>query len=428
MESLLQKKWFVALLALGLLALLLGLMAWVRPGVPTDIVIVAGPEGSRTHRWAERYAKYARVHSLRAQVVSTAGSGDVLTVLEGLDERAARRTVGFLQSGAEQTGHDVDAAADVQALGSLYFEPIWVIVGAESGISNVADLASARVYWGQPGSEAREAAEKLAQVYEIELPVEAELDAWTASEAAAALIKGEINAGIFVGTSDGVQTLLADDSLRPLSALHSEVFTRLHPEVGALRIPEGLFSLAKMVPREDIVVMAPTMNLVAHEGFHPALVDLFLDAATLFHSRATLFSEQGEFPGERYTSLAMNPDAVSYYKGGPKGLRKYLPFWVAAVIDQIINIGLPFIVVLSTVFKGIPVYLEWKLKLELMKFWKRLAAIEKDPQHDPEESLAQLDAIEAESSTLRTPGMHLPSYFELRQEIHDMRDRLKQGW
>ena len=422
------RKWPVVVGALVSLALLLALMSWLRPGVPRTVTIVAGPENGATHTWAERYADYARQHGLKAEVVETLGSGESIGDLERVDPHQARATVGFLQSGVEETTGDPEAATELQSLGSLYFEPIWVLVRVEAGIEDVGGLVGKRVYWGRPGTEARAASAKLAQVYEIALSEDTELDLWTPSEAAAALIEGRIDAGVFVGSPSDLQALLVDDALEPLSARHSDVFTRLHPEVGALHIPAGLFSLGQMIPREDIVVMAPSMNLVGHEGLHPALVDLFLDAATRFHTRATLLSQQGEFPGERYTSLPMNPDAVAYYKGGPRGLRKYLPFWAATLIDYLINLGLPIVVVLSTVFKGIPVYLEWKLKLELMRFWKRLAVIENQPERDLDECLAMLASIESESAQLRVPRVHLPSYFELRQEIHDMRDRLKAGW
>ena len=257
-----------------------------------------------------------------------------------------------------------------------------------------------------------------------------ELNALTQSEAAKALVEGEIDAAIFSGVSASaeVRELLGRDELRPISAKHAEVITRINPDVGALHVPQGLFSLRDMIPREDLQVIAPTTNLVGSEELHPAIVDLLLDAATRFHRPATLLSKQGEFPSERYTSLPMNEHAVRYYKKGPSGFRKYLPFWLASLVDQIIIFGLPIFVVLSTVFKGIPVYLEWKIKLDLLKFYKRLALIEKAPSHELEACLAELAAIEAESAKLHVPGLHLPAYFEFRQSIHDMRDRLEHGW
>jgi hypothetical protein len=63
-----------------------------------------------------------------------------------------------------------------------------------------------------------------------------------------------------------------------------------------------------------------------------------------------------------------------------------------------------------------------------MKFYKRLAVIEKAPGHDLDKCLAELASIETESAKLHVPGLHLPVYFEFRQSIHDMRDRFQRGW
>lgn len=422
-----RTNWIIAIVSLVSLVLLIALMSWLRPGVPKEVTILAGTEESRGYEWAQRYAEYFAEHGVRANVVATAGSGDILQRFQ----TAGGATVGFLQSGAERAIGERLAPKGLESLGSLYYEPVWLFVRADSTIGEISDLEGKRVYWGQDGSDARAAAEMVFEAYEVKhRELDPELDALTQLEAAALLGEGTIDAAVFSGaaTSGEIRELLGRHGLRPASAKHAEAITRINPDMGALRIPQGLFSLKQMIPREDIEVIAPAVNLVANETLHPAIVDLFLDAATRIHRPATLLSKQGEFPSERYTSLPMNDDAARYYEKGPSGFRKYLPFWLASLVEQLIVFGLPVFVVLSTVFKGIPVYLEWKIKIDLLKFYRRLAAIEKAPKHDLEACLAELAAMEAESAKLRIPAVHLPVYFEFRQSIHDMRDRLERGW
>jgi hypothetical protein len=321
----------------------------------------------------------------------------------------------------------------LQSLGSLYFEPTYLFVREGSDIRDIPDLDGKRVFSGQPGSDTRAAVRALLDVYDIDRQApDTELDRLTQAEAADALVAGEIDAAFLAGESGRapVRRLLADDSIRSIAAKHADVFTRIHPDIGSLLIPQGLFDLGRMIPRRDLRVVAPAINLVADEALHPALVDLFLDAATSMHRHATLLSKRGEFPSEDYTSLPMNPEAVRYYKQGPSGLRKYLPFWLASLIDQLIIYGLPVFVVLSSVFKGIPVALEWKTKIDFMKVYKQIQAIENASDHESkrEEYLRQLDAIEAACAKLRVPRLHLVHYFELRQYIHDMRERFERGW
>jgi TRAP transporter TAXI family solute receptor len=426
-ERVRRAKWIIAIASLVSLVALIALMSWLRPGVPKVVTILTGAEGTRVHYWAEKYADYFEAHGVRTKIVETAGSVDILRRFRDADAA----TLGFMQSGVEGTAGLDAPPKDLGSLGSLYYEPTWFIVRSDAGIEDVPDLEGKRVYWGEKGSDARAAAYKLFDAYGVRRPaLDPVIDALTSSDAAAALVDGTLDAAIFSGAtaSAEVRQLLVNSAVRPISAQHAEVFTRVNPDVGALRIPQGLFSLGEMIPREDVTVVAPAMNLVAKDSLHPAIVDLALDAATRLHRGATLLSRQGEFPSEKFTSLPMNDDAVHYYDRGPSGFRKYLPFWLASLVDQIIVIGLPFFLVLSTVFKGIPVYMEWKIKLDLLKFYRRLAVVEKAPQHVLDECMAELAAIETESGKLRLPGIHLPVYFEFRQTIHDMRDRLERGW
>jgi hypothetical protein len=214
-----------------------------------------------------------------------------------------------------------------------------------------------------------------------------------------------------------------------MSVQHAEVYRRMQPDVGILLIPQGLFDLAHMIPRQNVRVVAPAINLVARENLHASLVDLFLDAAREIHGRPSLLAARGTFPSEDYTSLPMNADAVRYYEKGPSGLRKYLPFWLATWVDRIVVYVVPFLVVISTVFRGVPLLTRLGFSFSLHRLYKRLKRIEladhTDDQRD--DLLRELDAIDADSKRLAVPRTYLAAYFELRENIHDLRDRLTEG-
>jgi hypothetical protein len=59
-------------------------------------------------------------------------------------------------------------------------------------------------------------------------------------------------------------------------------------------------------------------------------------------------------------------------------------------------------------------------------YWRRLEKLEKQrAAGEPDEAvLAELDEILRESAEFKVPLNLKPAYFELRQEMHDMRDRL----
>lgn len=400
-------------------------MSYLRPGVPKAVTILTGPKTARSYRWARSYAEYVKQHGIDARVVATAGSA---AILESLAERE-EPIVAFLLSGVERRSPADSPPEELESLGSLYFDPMWVFVHNDSGIEDVPDMRDKRVFYGRPGSDTRATASTMLHVYGLSDHIPSgSVEELTPQLAAKALLTGDLDAVFLIGSTNelAVMRLLTEDSVHPLSIRHGDVYSRIQPDVGQLTVAQGLFDLAKMIPREEVQVLAPAMNLVAGKNLHPALVDLFLDAAGSIHGPQSLLAPRGTFPSADYTSLPMNPDAVRYYEKGPRGLRKYLPFWLATIIDRVMVYVVPFLVVLTTVFKGIPVLLNIKIQLSFNRFYKRLVAIEiaADKDNRREELLRELDAIEVDSGRLRVPKRYLHDYFDLRQFIHDMRDRL----
>jgi TRAP-type uncharacterized transport system substrate-binding protein len=389
--------------------------------------ILAGPESSRSYQWAERYADYVQAHGIRAQIISTAGSGDILRRLSD----GTKPAVGFLQSGAEREVGDGKPPAGLESLGSLFFEPTWVFVRDDAGIVELTDLPGKRAFTGRPGSDARATSRALLRVFGLTDKIVSEpYEELTPVEATDALLAGDLDAIFLAGESGAlsVRRLLDADGVHPISVQHGDVYRRIQPDVAELLIPEGLFDLAQMIPKQDVRVIAPAINLVAREQLHPALVDLFLDAAKSLHGGPTLLAERGTFPSQEYTSLPLSPDAERYYDKGPSGLRKYLPFWLATWVDRLIVYVVPILVVASSVFKGIPVIIEMRARLALRGFYSRIQRIENstDQQANRDAYLAELDAIEDATREIHIPQMHIAHYFEFRQYIHDLRSRLEE--
>jgi len=420
------KRTIVIGAAVALVGLIL-LMSWLRPGVPKEVSILAGPQSSRSYRWAEQYADYVRAHGIRATIVSTAGSGDILRRLSD----GTKPAVGFLQSGVEREVGEGKTPSGLESLGSLYFEPTWVFVRDGAAIAELTDLPGKRLFPGRAGSDARATARALLRVFGLTDKVDSEpYEELTPLEAADALLAGELDAIFLAGESEAesIRRLLDSGGVHPISVRHGDVYRRIQPDVGELLIPEGLFDLAQMIPKHDVRVIAPAINLVAREHLHPALVDLFLDAAKSLHGGPTLLSERGTFPSQDYTSLPLSPDAKRYYDKGPSGLRKYLPFWLATWVDRLIVYVLPVLVVVSGVFKGIPVIIEMRARLRLRGFYRRMQRIENstDQQANRDAYLAELDLIEDATREIHIPQMHIAHYFEFRQYIHDLRSRLEE--
>ena len=111
-----------------------------------------------------------------------------------------------------------------------------------------------------------------------------------------------------------------------------------------------------------------------------ALSDLLLMAAREVHGERGPFAKHGEFPNANLVSLPLSHAAVRYYERGPSTLWRVLPFRLATLVDRFM--------------------------------W--VAAL-----------LAELDDIDRISASLRVPKGFRPDYLGLRQDIHDVRSRVK---
>lgn len=125
------------------------------------LVVAGGQEGGEYAQVAGLIAAAVSDRGLAAEAVGSDGSWDsVRLVREGLAE------IALIQNdvaGAAARGEGavaVDAALpDLRALGSLFPEPVQVVVAAGSPIASIADLKGKRVDLGQPGSGTRVNAE-----------------------------------------------------------------------------------------------------------------------------------------------------------------------------------------------------------------------------------------------------------------------------
>jgi len=221
-ERLSAHKRIIAIGAVVSLVRLIVLMSSLRPGVPKEVSILAGPQSSRSYQWAERYADYVQAHGIRAEIISTAGSGDILRRLSD----GAKPAVGFLQSGAEREVGDGRPPAGLESLGSLYFEPTWVFVRDDAGIVELTDLPGKRAFTGRPGSDARATSRALLTVFGLSDEVASEpYEELTPIEAADALLAGELDVIFLAGESgaESIRRLLGADGVHPISVQHGDV-------------------------------------------------------------------------------------------------------------------------------------------------------------------------------------------------------------
>ena len=396
---------------------------FVQPAPPKRIVITTGGESGAYYQFAQRYAAILARDGITLEVKASAGS------LENLDRlKADQAQVGFVQGGVVPPKEDPDAEDDsgLLSLGSLFYEPVWVFYRGERDLSRLTELRGKRIAIGQEGSGVRQLAQQLLAANEIEAGEQ--LVPLSGLSAAEELQQGRIDAAFIIASESApvVQVLLRSPGIRLMSFAQSGAYQRRFPFLTKLTFPQGVADLVRDFPPNDIKVLAPTANLIVRDDLHPALQSLLLQAASEVHGKSGFFQDQGEFPSYKDQMLPLSPDAARYFKSGPSFLQRYLPFWLAVLVDRLIVLLLPVVALLIPLLKVAPAIYTWRVRSKVFRCYGELKFLEDDlKNHFDRARLAEyrsrLDALEDEAVQLHVPLGFTDLVYTLREHVNLVR-------
>ena len=228
---------------------------------------------------------------------------------------------------------------------------------------------------------------------------------------------------------DIIRKLVRAPGIRIFSFRQAVAYTRRIPYLNKLDLPEGAIDFGKDIPAHDVHLIGPTVELVARAELHPALSDLLLEAAQEIHGRAGIFRRQGEFPAALEHEYRISSDAARFYKSGKSFLYRYLPFWIASLVNRVLVVIVPMLVVLIPVLRIIPAVYRWRISLRIYRRYRALLSLERDVLEHfiPErrsEFLERLDHIEKAVNTMQVPASFADRFYELRGHIRFVQQRL----
>jgi TRAP transporter TAXI family solute receptor len=397
---------------------------FVQPAPPKQVVIATGMKEGAYYAYGKSYSEILARDGITLEVLSTAGSAENIELLEaetgGVD-------VAFLQGG---TG-SLATADDLLSLGSLYLEPLWLFYRANKSVNQISDLGGRRIAVGKKGSGTRMLAMQLLELNGLTSAPDL-LISEGGKKAAKMLLNGSVDAAFFVTShrSAVVRMLLKSEKARLLSFDRVEAYTTRYRFLKEVKLPEGVIDFEKNIPERDIILLAPAAQLVVREGFHPALIDLILEAAEGIHGPGGLFEEPDEFPSAKYLDFPLNKEARRFYESGPPFLRRHLPFWAATLVDRLKIMLLPLLVLLLPFFKLMPPIYRWRVRSRIYRWYSELEAVDPRIQKDDiggrvEEYLAKLDRIEDKVIEVSIPLSYSEELYDLRLHIEMLRNELR---
>jgi uncharacterized protein len=370
-------------------ALLLGVSfanRFAGPLPPRRLGISTGREDGAYYQYALEYQRVLASQGFKLDVQP--GPGSVATL--------RRLATGEVDAGFVQGGTMSADAAGVTALGSVFYEPLWIFYRKDLRVSYLSELRGRRLAVGEEGSGTRELVLRLLADNDVTVD-NARLLPLGGNDAERAISSDQIDAAFFVMSprADVIHRLFENRALELMSDRRYLAYSRRHQFVAPLHIGEGMLDLARNIPREEKVVVGVTAVLAVRPGIHPDHVRLLLNAAARVHRKGGLLEQVGQFPSDANLELPLNEQAARYLRFGPSWLERTFPFWVAGLLDRLVLVVLPVATVLFPFFGLMLPLLDRRQRRRLARYYQRLRASAIRGESSPEAAEAEIETLRA---------------------------------
>jgi hypothetical protein len=248
--------------------------------------------------------------------------------------------------------------------------------------------------------------------------------------ATVAFLAGELDAIVFASAPESlmVQMLLQTPGVRLMDFAQSEAYSRRFPFLTPVVLPRGVVDLARDLPSADLRLVATTTALLTREKTHPALLQLFAQAARDLHSPAGWVNRAGAFPTIEHSEYPVSREAERAIKGGQPFLQRYLSFWLANLVERMwLALGI-IIAILLPLSRIVPPLYEFRIRSRVFRWYGQLRAIEQQMEAQgahPEEFAKELDALEEKVGRISVPLSYADELYALRNNISLVRKRLE---
>ncbi|HKR44698.1 MAG TPA: TAXI family TRAP transporter solute-binding subunit [Paraburkholderia sp.] len=409
--------------------ILLAVFGWVvaivvAPAFQRTIVMTSGADNGIYRGFADRYAPILKRAGIKLDIRSSSGA---VENYDRLRDPNSAYEVGFIQSGTTSP-KETDG---IQTIAAVSYEPIWVFYRGDATIDRLSQLRGKKISTGVPGSGLLNVARVLLSYSGI-TSQNSTLLQMDAPAAYQGLESGQIDAAFFIGRPDAeMQKTLLNSNLKLMSFAQADALIQKFPSLSKIVLPRASTSVADDLPRTDVTLLAATALLVSKDTLHPALVYLLLDAAHSVHGGEDYFTPLGTFPNLKTEEFPISDESVRYFKSGQPFLYRYLPFWLASVIERRLLILVPFAALLIGLLQALPRLLEARMKKRLVVWYREIKALEDEVWSSSEPTRSQIaqwreeiENIDANASRIRIPYRYFQDVYALKQAIGVVRDRI----
>lgn len=412
----------IALLAAGLLV---AAYLWLDPNPPKKVTLATGPAQSAYDEFGRRYQKALQRYGIEVVLVPSEGSPSNLRLL-----RAGKADLGFVQGGSGDIAANEDSG--IVSLGSLFVEPLWLFYREDAArkvpggaLGSLTQLQDLRINIGARGSGAPGLMRRLIEANKLDL-AKMKVSRFDQTTATVAFLNGDLDAIVFASAPESlmVQMLLQTPGVKLMDFSQSEAYSRRFPYLTPVLLPRGVADLSGDLPPQDVRLVATTTNLLAREGTHPALLQLFAQAARDVHSPAGWFNRAGSFPNIDHSEYPIAREAERVYRVGQPFLQRWLPFWLANLVERMwLALGI-ILAVLLPLSRIVPPLYQFRIRSRVFRWYGQLRDIEQRLQAQPAdrgELARELDELDERVGRISVPLSYADELYALRNNIDAVR-------
>ena len=107
------------------------------------------------------------------------------------------------------------------------------------------------------------------------------------------------------------------------------------------------------------------------------------------HGGAGWFQKKGDFPSPRNTERPLAREAQRFYASGPPVLQRYLPFWLANLVDRMWPAILTIVAALLPLSRMLPPLYTFRIRSRVFRWYRQLREVEDGDRQAAERRAAE---------------------------------------
>lgn len=415
-----------------ILLLVWALFRFLDPAPPRTLTMTTGGKSGGYHQFGLALQQRLAKEGMTLELRTSKGSVDNL---QRLTEPGSQVQLGLVQSGITRLVSP-ESLAGLASLGAIYHEPLWLFKRRGVELDRLSELPGHRVGVGSAGSGTWTVVNSVFEQFGLQPDEQLSETGWqqlTDVAAAQALQAGQLEAAFFVLPEGNaiVRRLLNDPEMELASLSQADALAARLPFLDTLDVPEGLFDLSRNIPPQPTQIVSPVATLIINGDFHPALASLVLEAARDVLSQGSLLDPPGAFPAAAPSELPLSNEAKYYYERGVPLLQRYLPFWIASIVDRYVVLLIPFIAIMLPLLKSMGPLYAWRMRARVYRWYEHLRRVDKLIHNGAihqvlSQEIDGLVTLEDELTQVEVPLSYAHELYSLHLHVGYMISRLRQ--